>query len=419
MDRKKTHRRNDPPPRSDGRYCRKYRGKCFYGKTLEEAESLRDEYKYQCEHGIDQIRNITVSEYAEQWLPVAKASVSDKCYNDYAVQLESLTKVCGDKYMNAVIPLDIQKVWKHYLGYSDSTIRRARMLFRAFFASGIENGYCRYNPVDRETAQPHKGTVGTHRALEPWERQVIESTPHRMRPAAMLMLYAGLRRGEMLAFSGKDIVNDQICIRQAVRFDGNLPVLCDPKSEAGKRDIPVLEILRPYLQDLKGLILPGKNGKPCSETAFKNAWADWKRTIEQCLNGCSQKRWYFLKTDYRARDPKRYDQIQRLLSDGKKEEADALRLMDWKEWTVRPHDLRHSFCVMLRDAGVDLKLAIQWMGHADEKMILRIYDHVTDLRIRTAVSNVNAFTGHPVTPADGSRESNGSQKKNLRRLKAM
>lgn len=413
MNRTKTPRPKSPKPRSDGRFCRKYRGKCFYGKTLEEAVSLRDEYKYQCEHGIDQIRNITVSEYADAWLPVAKASVSDKCYNDYAVQMEALTKVCGDKYMNAVLPLDIQKVWNHYLNYSDSTIRRARMLYRSFFASGIENGYCRSNPIEKETAQPHKGTSGTHRPLEPWEREIIASVPHRMQAPAMLMLYAGLRRGEMLAFSGKDVVNDQIRVRQAVRFDGNLPVLCDPKSEAGKRDIPVMEILRPYLKDLNGLILPGRNGKPCSETAFKNAWADWKRTIETRLNGCSQKRWYFLKSDYRSVNPKRYDQIQRLLAQGKKDEADALRLMDWKEWTVRPHDLRHSFCVMLRDAGVDLKLAIKWMGHADEKMILKIYDHVTDFRIRSAVENVNAFTGFPTTPARRVRESNGSQKKKI------
>ena len=88
----------------------------------------------------------------------------------------------------------------------------------------------------------------------------------------------------------------------------------------------------------------------------------------------------------------------------KKEEADALRFMDWKSWTVRPHDLRHSFCVMLRDAGVDMKLAIQWMGHADEKMILKIYDHVTDLRIRSAISSVNSL--------NTARASNGRQKNN-------
>ena len=398
-------------PRSDGRYQRKYHGRYFYADTPEEAARLRDEYKYQCEHGIDQIRNITVADYAAKWLPVAKASVSDKCYNDYALQLEVLTSVCGDKYMAAVVPLDIKKVWTHYLGYSDSTIRRARMLYKALFASAIENGYCRINPVAKDSAAPHKGTSGTHRAIEPWERRIIETFPHRMQPAAMLMLYAGLRRGEALAFSSADVFKDHLSVAQAVRFESNRPVLCDPKTEAGRRDVPLFDPLRPFVENLSGLILPDTRGKLCSETAFQNAWADWKNQIELMLNNCTQKRWYFLTPAYRERDPRRYDQIQLLLSKGKKEEADALRFMDWKQWTVRPHDLRHSFCVMLRDAGVDLKLAIRWMGHADEKMILRVYDHVSDLRIRTAITNVNAMISDK-------RVSNGCQKKTRQRRRA-
>ena len=86
--------------------------------------------------------------------------------------------------------------------------------------------------------------------------------------------------------------------------------------------------------------------------------------------------------------------------------------MDWKQWTVRPHDLRRSFCVMLRDAGVDMKLAIRWMGHADEMMILRIYDHVSDLRIRSAIKSINAMNS-PV------RESNGSQQTTANRRKVL
>lgn len=43
---------------------------------------------------------------------------------------------------------------------------------------------------------------------------------------------------------------------------------------------------------------------------------------------------------------------------------------------------------MLRDAGVDLKLAMRWMGHADEKMILRVYDHVSEFRTQQAMADV-------------------------------
>ena len=108
--------------------------------------------------------------------------------------------------------------------------------------------------------------------------------------------------------------------------------------------------------------------------------------MELILNNCKQKRWYFLSADYRLRDPKRYDRIQYLLAKGKYEEAEKLRYQDWKTWTVRPHDLRHTYCTMLVDAGVPLKQAMAWLGHADEKMILRVYDHVTDFRVRSAIA---------------------------------
>ena len=417
-------RKTEKPSRSDGRFQCKYKGKYFYSTiSADDARRKRNEYKYRCEHGIDEIRDITVSDYIDEWLPLAKASVSEKCYNDYAVQMDVLRAVCGDKYLNAVLPLDIQKVWNHYLGYSDSTIRRARMLYNAMFVSAIENGYCRVNPVTKESALPHKGTVGTHRAIETWEREIIETFPHRMRAGAMLMLYAGLRRGEMLAFTDQDIIFSvdrktkkkvpvSVSVTQAVRYDSNKAILSDPKTDAGTRLIPVFNKLAPVLSDLSGYILKDQSGNICSETAFQNAWRDYKNQIELMLNQCRQKRWYFLAPEYRSRDPRRYDQIQLLLRKGKKEEADALRFMDWKQWTVRPHDLRHSFCVMLRDAGVDMKLAIQWMGHADEKMILKIYDHPSELRIRTAIKNVNAMNCNK-------RASNGRQKNTAKVARAL
>ena len=51
--------------------------------------------------------------------------------------------------------------------------------------------------------------------------------------------------------------------------------------------------------------------------------------------------------------------------------------LSWKEYWVRPHDLRHSYCTMLYDSGIDLKTAQKWMGHADQTMTPRVYTHLT------------------------------------------
>ena len=60
---------------------------------------------------------------------------------------------------------------------------------------------------------------------------------------------------------------------------------------------------------------------------------------------------------------------------------------------IRAHDLRHTYCTMLRDAGVDIHQAIIWMGHADEKMILRIYDHPGRTREEEAKTRLNFAFG--------------------------
>ena len=52
----------------------------------------------------------------------------------------------------------------------------------------------------------------------------------------------------------------------------------------------------------------------------------------------------------------------------------------WISFTVVPYDLRHSFCTMCRDNGVELNTCVRWMGHADAKMILKIYDEVSSDR---------------------------------------
>lgn len=259
----------------------------------------------------------------------------------------------------------MMKVWQHYDGYSASTIKRSRQLFFSMFDTAMDDGLIRTNPMKSKHAKPPKGTEGTHRSITDRERElIVANKDHFFYPAVMTMLYAGLRRGEALALNidrDVDFENHCIHVREAVRFDSNQPILSDPKTEAGLRTIPMLSILEDVLRGRTGLLAPARrsNGH-MSEVAFNSAWNGFFRSIECKLNGVKQKRW---------RD----------------------RSKEWETITVRSHDLRHSYCTMLRDAGVDMKLAMTWMGHADEKMILKVYDHVSDYRVTQAVSNLESM----------------------------
>lgn len=331
--------------RKDGRFKCSFHGKQFYGDTEAEALAARDEYKRLESAGEYKRENPTVDDYAERWLPLHKSGVSSKCYNDYKKQLDAMVSVIGELPISDVTVDDAASVWKRYEGYSASTIKRAKMLFTALFDTAIENELIHRNPFRGRYAQPPKAPSGTHRALSEDEQRLIRETPHRMQLGALIMLYAGLRRGEALALTKKDIdlKAGTISVSKAVRFDGNRPVITAPKTAAGTRTVPILSVLRPYLENRSDRVLSAANGEIMSETAFTRCWQS-----------------YLLHLSKAAGHP-----------------------VD-----IRPHDLRHTYCTILRDSGVDMHQAIVWLGHADEKMILRVYDHIGSQRTQSSIDLV-------------------------------
>lgn len=52
---------------------------------------------------------------------------------------------------------------------------------------------------------------------------------------------------------------------------------------------------------------------------------------------------------------------------------------------IRTNDFRHTFCSMCCDAYVPIEVLMLWMGHSDEKMIRKIYDHITNKRKSEAI----------------------------------
>lgn len=365
--------------RADGRFRAKYQDKYFYGSTSAEAKRKRDEYKAAQLLGVAQVQKpvTTVASYVGHWLPTAKASVSKRAYNQYADLLDRLVTALGPTPLDQVTPTDVKAVYNTMLTLSDSTVKKARTLYVAMFDAAVEDGLIRVNPARSKSAKPHKGTTGTHRILTDEEVRLIHQVDHRCRPFALTMYYAGLRRGEALALDidrDVDFKSGWIHVTQAVRYDANDPILDSPKTEAGRRDIPLLPPLAAVLKGRHGLLLPSSTGSLCTETAFSRAWESYNNALSRAANDGLQKRWWGRTREHKA-----------ILAE------DIAALPPYKEISLRCHDFRHSYCTNLCTAGVDLHVAIRWLGHADEKMILQIYDHVTPARIRAAITQATTF----------------------------
>lgn len=364
--------------RADGRFRCRYHGFDFYGASEDEALALRDAFVAAEKSGDVFRSSVTVFEYASAWLPRSHPSVSESTYRGLAIHLEKLTRRFGDVPMAEILPSQIKEVFSEdYRGLSSSYIRGARQLYCALFDAAVSDRICRSNPVRERSAQPHRGSVGGHRAITDQERRWIDSLclDHRARPAVVLMLYAGLRPQEVKALNidrSVDFSAGVIRLCDFVHLSGwnNYEISGEGKTARAVREIPLLDPVREALEGRHGFVVTSAAGDPVTVQAWRSVWESYVSCMEKEINGCSR-RWYGKTKKH-----------QEFLASGGV-------LPPWQNFSVVPYDLRHSFCAMCRDRGVELNTCIRWMGHADSKMILRVYDEVSADRFRLEAEKLN------------------------------
>ena len=366
-------------PRKDGRYLVRYKGKPFYGYTQREAIAKREEYKRMEALGlISDKSNPLFSDYAQQWLATYKCNVAPSLKRTYMAFVKRATAELGGKTLQSITRTDVVRAYNAVAGMSGSTCRKYAMVINAIMEAAAADGLIQRNPC--KGVRTPKGPDGTHRCLENWEKELVlraVDSGHRFALAAAVMLYTGLRRGEVIALNideDVDFENDIVHVRRAVQFDGAAPRLSATKTDAGIRDIPLLPQLKAILKGRHGMVLPGKrDGGAVSETVLRELVMSYNNELSAMANGGIQRRWWGRTREHKA-----------LIAAGG-------TLPEYREVRIRCHDFRHSYCTMLYEAGIDLKTAQRWMGHADEKMILHIYAHVTDRQEQRNVEKLRAF----------------------------
>ena len=357
--------------RKDGRYACRYKDQWFYSSiSSDDALAQRDQYILAIKYGDAYNRSVTVFEYGSKWLQIAFPAVSDSTFKGLAIHLQHLVNRVGNTPISEVKPLQIKEVYStEYKTASNSYIKAAKQLFCALFDSAVADGLCLANPA--RATKPHKGTEGGHRAITEQEREWINTYchDHRFYPAVITMLYAGIRPQEAKALTiekAYDPKNGVLHITETAHRAGNnqYEITEHGKTKNAIRDIPVFPPVDDALSGRTGLLIATARGRQITATTWRNAYESYKTCMETAINGIS-KRWYGRTKEHKQ-----------ILDAGGK-------LPEWVEFTVVPYDLRHSFCTWGRDNGVELHTMIEWMGHADATMIMRIYDEVSDNRSKT------------------------------------
>lgn len=357
--------------RPDGRYACRYHNQWFYSYDHDDCLRQREEFKAAEKRG--RVAVYFVKGYAEAWLVRTHPDVAPSTLQGLRTHLANLTGALGGLPVSDVKPSDIKSIFStRYKGLSNSYIKAAKQLYCALFDSAVADGLILSNPARDRTAKPHKGTTGGHRAITQQERQWIETlcTEHRAHPVAMAMLYAGLRPQEAKALvieRDVDFVRDTITVRQTAHtstengqkyaFSG------EGKTARANRTIPLLSPLKTALKGQTGMLVTSAHGQPITKQTWRVLWRSYVAQMETAINGIDR-RWYGRTKQHKA-----------ILAAGG-------QLSPWIPFAVKPYDLRHSFCTMCRSMQppIELHTVIRWMGHADARMVLQVYDSVTDSR---------------------------------------
>lgn len=379
--------------RPDGRYICRYKDKWFYSfVSSDDALEQREAYIRKERNGDFANKDITVYEYGTKWLKIAFPAVAQTTFNGLSAHLQHLVNQLGDRPIREVRPTEIRAVYSaEYLNASDSYIKAARQLFNSLFDAAVADGLCRFNPSREKAAKPHKGKEGGHRAITEQEREWINTycKDHRAYPLIITMLYAGIRPQEAKAMrieKAFDPENGVLHITETAHRNGNnqYVITNQGKTKNAVRDVPLFPPVEEALYNRKGFLISNAKGKQITAQTWLDAVSSYRTCMERAINGMP-KRWYGKTKAH------------------KKILAEGGTLPPWIEFTVIPYDLRHSFCTWGRDLGVELHTMIEWMGHADAKMIMKIYDEVSTDRSKIEAEKVKkkAF-----------RSQNGSQIEN-------
>lgn len=366
--------------RVDGK--RKY--KTVYGSTQKEADEKALQIKLKMRKGIDVSRlSDTFEDWANRWLESKKLDVCEKRYNSYKSLCKYLKEEFGQKDIGKVLPCDVKQVITKLAEYnphtkkpsSKQTLSETRMIARQVFDFAIENRATTFNPARASSVSlPAQAPKMTREALTQEQQGWIIHTTHRAQRAAMIMLFSGLRRGELIPLTWDDInlEDHTIQVSKAVRMVNGRPKIKPiAKTKAGNRNVSIPQILVDYLirekandfqqsssgkvKEIHKLVCPSAKGKMMTESAFERLWESYLVELNFQYGNRIDKKGNVAKSKYN-----RNGLIMTIPH-------------------ITPHCLRHTFASILYMAGVDVLVASEQLGHANPATTIAIYTHFDEL----------------------------------------
>lgn len=378
--------------RKDGRlqskvYIGNGKYKYVYASTNKELDRKVQEIKLQLGKGIDILaERDTFGQWAERWLKLKKLEVSNGRYNTYSYRVKNLAPI-AHMQIGKIRTADIQDIIIGLSadGYALKTLKDVKNAASQIFRLAVDNRVIDYNPAV-SVKLPAEAPKEIRRALTKEEQEWIAApTEHRAHRMAMIMMYAGLRRGELipLLWSDIDLEKKTINVNKAVEIiNGKSVVKNCTKTAAGMRTVYIPQVLTDFLanepRNNNLLVCSNVSGEMMSESAYKRLWDSYLAELNFKFGNFSG-----------VLVPNKQD--GKMEQYKKPKSRFAPQKIPFVIPRITAHMLRHTFITLMYMAGVDLLTAKEQAGHADVQTTMEIYTHLDSLYKSKQVEKLDEY----------------------------
>ena len=371
--------------RTSGTYEFKWRDKrgkrhSVSAPTLEELREKELSVLRDVLDGVRADKNcLTINDLYYSWVQL-KRGLKDNTFKNYQYMYSQFVEPEFGK--NKLVDLKRTDVRGFYNYLADerhvkvNTIDNIHTVLHQVLELGVEDDYLRYNPSDnalKELKKAHNENLDKRRALTIPEQELFENflnqqgQYHRWYPIFIIMLWTGMRVGEITGLRWCDIDLDEgiITINHTLVYystrteQGQIFAINTPKTKAGERIIPMLP-------KVKEAFLMEKEYQEACGLKSKSVVDGYRDFIFINRFGNVQHQGTLNKAFRRII---RYCNYEVLDNNSK---TDLVLLPYFSN-----HSLRHTFTTRMCEAGVNIKAMQEILGHADAETTMDIYAEAT------------------------------------------
>lgn len=329
--------------RKDGRFAKKItvNGKqiFLYSSAETERKAEKDFQNQMLEFRETKIKTTTTIESLAYKVLEDKKLKSHKtieCYENAFKKISSL----AERNIEDIVPTEWQLILNDLKAkkYSKSSISKVKTFIGLIYNKAILSGINVTNPtrslvIERENRKyinpPQKEEV-----------DIIRQSKTDFSLWAKFLLYTGIRPQELNALQFKDVKDNKINVYKACEYPNNQAIIKTTKTESGKREIPIPNVLLKEIPKGKtnNYIFGGSH--PYSKGQIRKKWDKFKK--ENNIN-CTQ------------------------------------------------YQLRHEYALSLCKANVPIKTAQYLLGHSDFATTMNIYTQFDNEIKNSATDKINSF----------------------------